>query len=522
METSKSIPVRIRENSKRRWCGVCGELVISEFATFVQGTSLVDHACFKDAEAFKTDGQYIYKDSHAEQPTVQHPVVLENISPNLTANNGLRRLNIIPMNMKQVLGAFNNKPRTSTNNLIIAKNTNSNDAQHQLPGKPDLRAHSIPSQHSSPNIDDFLSNHSDGLERSLSNVIQRQSVEIDPLQYELLGYNIPAANDIQGASDKNSASVSSYTNESSSCESFDSVFPRVPILQITGDKTVSEISHQGSPNSPQDMAGTKNVKEDTSPGGFRWKEPMVKLLLESYTRHKKLHDKGVYLTKKKLYEKISEDLMAHNYKYITVDQIASKVKRLQDDYKEKVSNMGSKESGAGRKDVAHEDELVDAFGKKHSIHPPCLIGANFEYTKEDNNMPQEDLKNEMTKGKSGVNNKRRVNDVSNNIDGKQENNDDRPSKSCASKKKKYVMNVTPSGNSIKEKHHLENLERKDTYIELKEKELDLEAKNKKEELEIRQQTQREFFEIQKMKLALEAKKLQAQYPNSQFDITNEQ
>ncbi|KAJ8677257.1 hypothetical protein QAD02_013044 [Eretmocerus hayati] len=515
MESRKSILLRIPENSGRRWCGLCGELIISEFGTVVQGTSLTDHACFKNSEALDVDGKYVYPAGNVEQQTVQHPVVLQSVSPNLTANGGLRRFNLIPMNMKKVLGTFSIKSPNTTNNLIIAKDTNSNGAQHQALSQTGLRSHSPPPQHILPNIDTLRGEDNDDSQRNWQNLIQHQRIQKNPLQCN------PVASDIQGASVGNNASLSSQIGSSPGYELFDAVSTPVPCLQKKEHAKTNQISHQDSA-SPQNIASTISTKEDMSPGTLRWSTSMVKLLLESYTKHKKYQDEGCYITKKNLHQRIGEDMKKHNYNDITVDQIASKLKRLKKSYKDKVDNMGSKQSGAERLDIPYEDELVEAFGKKHAIHPTHLSGTDWEYTKEDNNIPEEDVKNEMSEQKIEETSEKGGNGVATKKDGKQKIIDDGVSEPCNSKKKRYVMNLTPSENSIKMKHHLENLERKDKYIELKKKELELKAGNKKRELAIKEQSKKEFLEIQKMKLALETKKLQAQYPNFQFDVTEEQ
>ncbi|KAJ8669752.1 hypothetical protein QAD02_001011 [Eretmocerus hayati] len=405
-----------------------------------------------------------------EQQTVQHPVVLQSVSPNLTANGGLRRFNLIPMNMKKVLGTFSIKSPDTTNNLIIAIDTNSNGAQHQVLSQTGLRSHSPPPQHILPNI--------------------------DTLQ----------ASDIQGASVGNNASLSSQIGSSPGYELFYTVSTPVPCLQKKEHAKTNQISHQDSA-SPQNIASTTSTKEDMSPGTLRWSTSMVKLLLESYTKHKKYQDEGYYITKKNLHQRIVKDMKKHNYNDITVDQIASKLKRLEKLYKDKVDNMDSKQSGAERLDIPYEEHFY--------FLSTALI-------KEDNNIPEEDVENEMSEQKNEGTSGKGGNGVATKKDGKQKIIDDGISEPCNSKIKMYVMNLTPSENSIKMKHHLENLERKDEYIELKKKELELKAEDKKRELAIEEQSKKEFLEIQKMELALDTKKLRVQYHNFQFDVTEDQ
>ncbi|KAJ8683336.1 hypothetical protein QAD02_019128 [Eretmocerus hayati] len=165
-------------------------------------------------------------------------------------------------------------------------------------------------------------------------------------------------------------------------------------------------------------------------------------------------------------------------------------------------------------------ELFDTFGKKHAIHPTHLITATKEYSKADDSSPDEDVQEEIKQFSVTSAGKTKAYCASTKKGKTDENYDQLDTQPCK-KRSRYIMNVTPSQDSVKEKHHQENLKRKDEYIGLKSEELKLKKEILLKELAIKEESKKEFLQIQKMKQTLEAQKLQAQYPNYKFDLPQE-
>ncbi|KAJ8683843.1 hypothetical protein QAD02_019635 [Eretmocerus hayati] len=486
---------------------MCRALLISEDGTLVEGVPLENHLCFQNADSINVIGKWVYTGALANH--VMQQSVLKNVPSNESnSKGGSTHINVIPVSTKKLHSAFNlNKPGNYSRNLVVSKDILNNNDVGSLSIKVPRFQHTLTNaQHLlPPNV--LLKNQVNKISDNQRIAMCQSTYQGSPTQPDVNQAHQVIVNDTENVLPLDIANAANAVTSGSGVTA-SSVLP----LDMIPDDGHQNTMYYQDASLLEDEVGHKNIKEQTNKG-LQWSHAMIKFLLQSHNKHKKYKDEGRYMTEKMPHEKISADLQAQGYKDITVTQIENKMKRLETFYKKKMDNMGSSQSGAARFDVPYEDELFDAFRKKHAISPDHLIGVDFEYSKKDDSVSDEnadDENAELTEEGPEKSNSQAKKERPSEIDNPQ-----------CKKRGKFVMNLTPSQDSIQEKRHQENLERKDIFIKLKSKELALKEGKQKKELAIKEETKKEFLRIQKLKLALETQKLQAQYPDFKFELPQE-
>ncbi|KAJ8680167.1 hypothetical protein QAD02_015954 [Eretmocerus hayati] len=289
-------------------------------------------------------------------------------------------------------------------------------------------------------------------------------------------------------------------------------------LTMTSDENDNNVSphrtyHQISSDGSYDESSSADTYVDQST--MKWSVAQTKLLLSTYSTLKDGLERGQFQTKKMLHRKICEEMKKHGHD-VTPDQVQSKLRKLEDNFKKKRDNMGPNQSGAARLDVPFEDELNEAFEKNHAINPTHLLGVDWEYTRKNDSASDPD-ESEMGFSSAGERTSKKVDGDGVSKIASNNNEKDGEMEPC-SKKKRYSMNIVMSESQRREKYHQDILSRKDQYIRLKSEELNLKMESKKKELEIKQESTKNFVELKKMELALKAQKIRAKYPNFSFDL----
>lgn len=104
---------------------------------------------------------------------------------------------------------------------------------------------------------------------------------------------------------------------------------------------------------PHDVATTLiSISEAIPENTFKWTHPTILLLLNSFQIHYKKYQDRHIQTKKQMHKNICEDMLQHGY-IVSIEKVENKLKRLIDNYKERIDNKGPKQSGRSRKEFPY-------------------------------------------------------------------------------------------------------------------------------------------------------------------------